>query len=339
MPAWFAKQVLTWYQQHGRHDLPWKQRDPYPVWISEIMLQQTQVETVFAYFAKFMAKFPTVKHLAKAPLDAVLQLWSGLGYYARARNLHKTAQVLVQQYQGHFPRTIEELMALPGIGRSTAGAILAQAFGIPAPILDGNVKRVLARFHAVTEIKNSKAFDSQLWALATQHTPKNQVEDYTQAIMDMGATLCRIRKPNCPACPLKRKCLAFLHHQPEHYPIRPIKKSVPERECYMLIAMSDQGKIHLAQRPLSGIWGGLYSLPHFETQAQLNRYQQTLFKRKKNEWIALDDLQHVFTHFKLLIHPILIKSSPRQSITQWFNLKDAAQLALPTPIKKILTRI
>lgn len=335
--AWFANRILKWYRQNGRQDLPWKQRDPYPVWLSEIMLQQTQVDTVTPYFARFIDRFANIEQLAKAPLDAVLQLWSGLGYYARARNLHKTAQIIVSAHRGQFPRTVAGLMALPGIGRSTAGAILAQAFGIHAPILDGNVKRVLARFHAIKEVKNSKVFDTVLWDLTTKYTPKNQIEDYTQGIMDMGATLCRLRKPLCSQCPLKTRCQAYLHHQPEDFPVKQAKKSVPERECYMLVATTKENAILLEQRPLQGIWGGLYSFPTFDTQAALKRFCQKTFKQKMT-LTALDDLQHVFTHFKLLIHPIRITPACTTKTT-WFSHEAALNLALPTPIKKILTRL
>jgi len=224
----FAEKLISWYQQHGRHDLPWQIRDaPYPVWVSEIMLQQTQVSTVIPYFTKFINQFPCVHTLAESKLDHVLHLWSGLGYYARARNMHKTAKIIDEKYNGVFPQDINELISLPGIGKSTAGAILAQSFGQRHPILDGNVKRVLSRHYRVKGWYGHRATENKLWSLSEKNTPAQQVADYTQAIMDLGAIVCRRSKPACECCPLRDSCQSFLFEETDKYPEKRAKKILP----------------------------------------------------------------------------------------------------------------
>jgi A/G-specific adenine glycosylase len=256
-----APALLRWWRAHGRHDLPWqRRRTPYRVWISEIMLQQTQVTTVIPYYRGFMARFPNLRALADAPLDEVLHLWSGLGYYARARNLHRAAQLIRDEYGGRFPRRFEQIAALPGIGRSTAGAILALARGERHAILDGNVRRVLARYHAIKGWSGEKRTEARLWALTEQHTPRNNVAAYTQAIMDLGATLCTRTRPRCNECPLASGCRAHALGRETAFPARRPKKARPVRRTRMLL-VTCVNRVLLERRPPAGVWGGLWSLP------------------------------------------------------------------------------
>ncbi len=343
MKSWFSKQVLKWYAIHGRHDLPWKQAiNPYRVWVSEIMLQQTQVFTVIPYFEKFMNTFPTVAALAKANIDEVLQHWAGLGYYARGRNLHKTAQQIIKHHQGKFPQTVDELVLMPGIGPSTAGAIIAQAFDKKATICDGNVKRVLSRFHCVEGALGQKEVELTLWELADSYTPDKQVADYTQAIMDIGATICTRSKPNCPHCPLKSRCAAFKHNQQTLYPQRRKTKKIPTRQTFMLYAKNKEQDILLEQRPEKGIWGGLYSLPEFESEKSMQAFIRNLGLTKP-PLQPLPQIKHTFTHYHLLIDPILLNiekttSKATAPSLRWVKAKDLKKLGLPAPIKKLLTR-
>ena len=259
---WFAERLLTWFHGHGRRDLPWQRNiNAYRVWVSEIMLQQTQVKTVIPYYERFMARFPTVHDLAGAELDDVLHHWTGLGYYARGRNLHGAARVIVDDHGGELPPSVEELAALPGIGRSTAGAIAAIAGGVRAPILDGNVKRVLARFHAVSGYPGEAAVAKTLWGLADEHTPDRRVADYTQAIMDLGATLCTRSRPGCSNCPVAERCQALAADQIDRYPGRKPKKEKPVRAARMFIVHDGEGACLLERRPDEGIWGGLWTPP------------------------------------------------------------------------------
>lgn len=340
-PPKLSTPLLRWYQTQGRHDLPWKKpRSAYRVWVSEIMLQQTQVRTVIPYFQKFMQVFPTVEKLSQAPLDQVLHYWSGLGYYARARNLHKTAQIVTKEYHGQFPRTVEGMMALPGIGRSTAGAILAQAFDIVAPILDANVKRVLCRYHGIAGWPGQKDVEAQLWELATKHTPSQKVAEYTQAIMDLGATCCTRSTPHCHACPLATHCVAFATHTQEDYPTKKTKKAVPTRQVIMLVAQHKNSFL-LEQRPLQGIWAGLWSLPEFDTQPALRSFLGKTLKISDFTLEPLPPLKHTFTHFHLQISPMLvivrnIGTLPKQSVFAWVNTKGLTQRGLPTPVKKLI---
>ncbi len=343
MKSWFSKQALKWFAIHGRHDLPWKQAiNPYRVWVSEIMLQQTQVFTVIPYFEKFMAAFPTVSALAKANLDQVLQHWAGLGYYARGRNLHKTAQLIAKHHQGQFPQTVDELVLMPGIGPSTAGAIIAQAFDKRATICDGNVKRVLSRFHCVPGPLGQKEVEQTLWELADAYTPNKQVADYTQAIMDIGATICTRSKPNCPSCPLKSRCQAFESDQQANYPQKRKTKRIPTRQTFVLYATNKKQEILLELRPEKGIWGGLFSLPEFDTEKSMQAFIRSL-GLTKTTLEPLPQIKHTFTHYHLLIDPILLnvqKPIPKtiHPSLQWVNTKDLKKLGLPAPIKKLLTR-
>jgi A/G-specific adenine glycosylase len=312
------------------------------------MLQQTQVATVIPYFKKFMASFSTLEKLSQAPLDKVLQHWAGLGYYARGRNLHKTAQILSTYHQGKFPKNLEAVMALPGIGRSTAGAILAQAYNIRAPILDGNVKRVLCRFHCIDGWPGARDTEQELWELANFYTPTARVADYTQAIMDLGATLCTRTKPNCSACPLKKHCQAFALENQHAYPYKKPSKSLPTREITMLCVIDLKQGVLLQQRPLQGIWGGLWSLPEFDNIKAARQFLQQAFKLKKSlKPQQLPKIKHTFSHYHLNIDPWVVtlpdSVSTKPKFTQpnlsWVNAKNLTQCGLPAPIKKLLENI
>lgn len=338
---WFHQQVLAWYDQQGRHTLPWKKTiNAYRVWVSEIMLQQTQVSTVIPYFKRFMKTFPNVKTLAKAPLDDVLHLWAGLGYYARGRNLHKTAQMIHEQYQDKFPSTVEALMELPGIGRSTAGAIVAQAFNLRAPICDGNVKRVLSRLHCIGGWPGQKEVEAILWELASHYTPFERVADYTQAMMDIGATLCTRSSPNCPACPLQERCQAYAEDKQHIYPQKKPQKTLPFRQTLMLCLLNKNKEILLQQRPQKGIWGGLWSLPQFDDKETLTAFIQQHFGLKRLMLSPLVEIQHTFTHFHLTITPWQGKISKSTALQtedlHWVNAKALKKLGFPAPVKKLL---
>lgn len=337
-PNWFVQRLLKWHALHGRHHLPWKKpRSAYRVWLSEIMLQQTQVTTVIPYFQRFIKAFPSVKKLAQAPLDEVLRHWSGLGYYARARHLHQTAQILLEHYQGRFPHQLDLLLNLPGIGRSTAGAILAQAFDMRAPILDGNVKRVLCRFHCLEGWPQERVTQQKLWQLAELYTPSKQVADYTQAIMDLGATCCT-RQPNCSICPLQKRCLAFIRQQQKDYPKPKPKKVLPHRHLLMLLILNNKGNILLQRRALKGIWAGLWSLPEFTSVLSLKQFLQTTFQLSAFELKSLPHVKHTFTHFHLQIKPQLLQlTQAADHLDPNFAWVDGVQnKGLPAPIKKII---
>lgn len=338
---WFQNQVLSWYHQHGRHDLPWKKSmSPYSVWVSEIMLQQTQVATVIPYFAKFMKSFPTVTKLKKASLDAVLSHWAGLGYYARGRNLHKTSIEIIERFSGVFPQTVEELITLPGIGLSTAGAIVAQAFDKPATICDGNVKRVLSRFHCVAGSPTIKKVESKLWDLADFYTPKTQVANYTQAMMDIGATICTRSSPNCNACPLQKRCQANLEDRQAHYPEKKAPRTLPTRVVFMLCVLNNN-QLLLQKRPLTGIWGGLWSLPEFNSKTEMDDFILDNLGAKSSKATSLPQMKHSFTHYHLDIKPrllhLLAKKLPMlERSFHWVNLVDIKDLGLPAPVKRII---
>ncbi|MGH1487563.1 MAG: A/G-specific adenine glycosylase [Cellvibrionaceae bacterium] len=338
----FSQQILKWFDQHGRKNLPWQQnRNPYRVWVSEIMLQQTQVATVIPYFERFMERFPVVEDLAAATQDEVLQLWTGLGYYARGRNLHKCAQLVVDQYQGQFPNTVEGLESLPGIGRSTAGAIISLALNEPAPILDGNVKRVLARYHAVDGWPGQAKVADKLWVFAEEHTPTSRAADYTQAMMDLGATLCSRTKPLCTQCPLSADCVGFAQGEPERYPGKKPKKVLPIKTTQLLILQNTKGKILLEQRPPTGIWGGLWSFPELEKEEDaLNYCQQYHGSAKKSQpW---QSFRHTFSHYHLDIHPVHIHIEKictqvaDGNVQNWYSEEEWQQLGLAAPVKKLL---
>ncbi len=339
----FSTAVLDWYDRHGRHDLPWQQDiTPYRVWVSEIMLQQTQVSTVLGYFDRFMAALPTVKALAEAPEDEVLHLWTGLGYYTRARNLQKTAQIVMDQHGGEFPRSVEQLTELPGIGRSTAGAIASLSMGVRAPILDGNVKRVLARYVAQEGYPGEPKVAKQLWDVAERFTPHTRVNNYTQAMMDLGATLCTRSKPSCLLCPLQSGCQAHMLGLEIRYPIAKPRKTLPQKHTLMPILANRDGDILLYRRPSSGLWGGLWSLPELSESAALDTFaaQRGLTLGSRRE---LAGITHTFSHFQLAIEPWLIQvesstSSVAEADWLWYNLATPPRLGLAAPVKKLLKR-
>lgn len=344
-PNDFSTALLTWFDQHGRHDLPWQQsRTAYRVWISEIMLQQTQVTTVIPYFQRFMHAFPTLNHLAQAPIDAVLHLWSGLGYYARARNLHRAAQQIAQHHGGEFPRDFDAVTALPGIGRSTAGAILAQAFDQHVPILDGNVKRVLTRYHAIAGWPGQKTVENQLWEYAVRYTPAQRVADYTQAIMDLGATLCTRSAPRCVDCPVQVSCLAHNQSQVSAYPQRKPRKTLPVRHTRMLLLSHDQVHLLMQHRPPVGIWGGLWSFPECPAEQDLHHWCQSQLQITIESTKTLPILRHSFSHFHLDIEPVHAQVAGHAMGVMdseqliWYNTQQPDARGLPTPVQTLLTQ-
>ena len=337
------RRLLAWFDRHGRTTLPWQRsRDPYRIWVSEIMLQQTQVNTVIPYYERFLKRFPDIQSLARARLDAVLHHWTGLGYYARARNLKKAAEVIMQEHGGRFPRTLNDVAALPGIGRSTAGAILAFAQGQRHPILDGNVKRVLTRLHAIDTPTQQRETEQQLWALAERYTPRARVADYTQAIMDLGATVCRPRNPECSRCPLASDCAACREGRPERYPVRTGRKTLPVRKTVMLMIREGRDHILLAQRPPTGVWGGLWSFPECPTAdnaASRCREQFGITIRAGKPW---PELRHSFSHYQLLITPVpaRLTGTSRDVMENvpavWYNPKQPDVRGLSAPVKQLL---
>ncbi|MEC7546585.1 MAG: A/G-specific adenine glycosylase [Pseudomonadota bacterium] len=341
----FSDTVLAWYEQHGRKHLPWQQDiTPYRVWVSEIMLQQTQVATVIPYYERFMTSFPDVHSLAAASQDDVLHHWTGLGYYARGRNLHKCAQTVVNDHKGEFPRSVEGLAALPGIGRSTAGAIASISMGIRAPILDGNVKRVLTRFYAVSGWPGTKSTENELWDIASKLTPEHSHQQYTQAMMDLGATLCTRSKPACGICPLQPDCDGFAEGNPTQYPNSKPKKEKPVKTTVMLIIEQAGRGILLRQRPQSGIWGGLWSFPEVET---INDALPLLQREVGHEHADIEQLgsfRHTFSHYHLDITPIHLTLNRLPTLVQednvhWYNNDSESAIGLAAPVKKLLNLI
>lgn len=339
----FGTAVLAWYDLHGRKDLPWQQAvTPYRVWVSEIMLQQTQVATVLGYFDRFMQALPTVEALAAAPEDEVLHLWTGLGYYSRARNLHKAAKTVVERHGGRFPRSVEALAELPGIGRSTAGAIASLSMGIRAPILDGNVKRVLARYTATAGYPGEPAVARRLWEVADRLMPRERVGPYTQAMMDLGATLCTRSKPSCLLCPVKPGCRAHLLGQETAFPTPKPRKTLPQRQTLMPLFVNDANAVLLQRRPSTGLWGGLWGPPEVadvvELEALAERQGLVIDERQ-----ALPSLVHTFSHFQLAIEPWLVQVDHRQHRVAegdwlWYNLASPPRLGLAAPVQKLLKR-
>lgn len=337
-----ANKVLTWFDQHGRKNLPWQQdKTPYRVWVSEIMLQQTQVSTVISYFKKFISRFPTLETLANAPEDEVLHLWTGLGYYARARNLLRTAKLI--QKSGKFPETLDELEMLPGIGRSTAGAILSIAFDKKATLLDGNVKRVLIRLYGIKSWSGEKTTLAQLWELAEKHTPTKRVADYSQAIMDLGATLCTRNAPQCSECPLKKVCMAHQLGIARDLPVAKPKQNIPLRQTTWLIFYNKK-KVFLEKRVTNGVWNNLWCFPEYSSEniSDLTKHcrKQFGFNLKKTD--KGEKFKHTFSHFKLEVLPIysLIEKIPNKigenNHQIWYDLKNPPNLGLPKPVTKIL---
>lgn len=338
----FAHRVLAWAHEHGRKQLPWQQqRSAYRVWVSEIMLQQTQVETVIPYFEKFMQRFPEIESLANAQQDDVLHYWSGLGYYARARNLHKAAQIIRDQYQNQFPLNIDEVIALPGIGRSTAGAILSLSHNQTHTILDGNVKRVLARHHAIEGWPGMAKVEKRLWSIAEQLTPAENNADYTQAMMDLGATCCTRTKPNCESCPVNGDCLANINHRQHELPNSKPKKQLPERSTYMLVLENQQQQLLMQRRPNHGVWGGLWSFPEFESQQQSLDWCLTMFQKAPESTQLHGNISHTFSHFRLHITPISVKyTTPIHWVMeddQWVWYKHGTSKAgLAAPVNQLV---
>ncbi len=344
MSATLATRLLHWFDQHGRKDLPWQHpRDAYRVWLSEVMLQQTQVATVIGYFERFIKALPTLRDLAAADEDTVLALWSGLGYYRRARFLHRAAQICAAQHGGELPRDFDALRALPGIGRSTAGAILAQAHGLRFAILDGNVKRVLTRYHGIHGHPGESAVEKQLWQHAEAHTPPTRVADYTQAIMDLGATLCVRSRPRCGDCPLAGDCIAYRDDLTVLLPSRKPGKTLPTRATVMLVLRDSQGRVLLERRGPQGVWSGLWSLPEAvdpdgawciaQQHAQIDDAQ------------TLAPFTHVFSHYRLYIEPLLFDraTAPRgiadNPQLRWCSAGELGALGLPAPVRTLLMQI
>ncbi len=341
----FADTLLDWFERHGRKDLPWQQqRTPYRVWVSEIMLQQTQVSTVIPYYQRFMQSFPDVHSLATAPLDDVLHHWTGLGYYARARNLHKAATIVTNDYAGTFPKEIDALVGLPGIGRSTAGAILALSAGQRQPILDGNVKRVLCRYHAIAGWPGKKTVENQLWELAETYTPPKQVTDYTQAIMDLGATVCTRSRPLCDTCPVASGCQARQTQTQALYPERKPKKSLPVRETVFVIIENEQGEVLLQQRPPTGIWGGLWSFPEFDMKDDIADAVAQRLGVSVLTFTELPGIKHTFSHFQLLIKPVHVKANVKQQLNDatascWLLPGSTEKIGFPVPVVNIMNTL
>ncbi|MDO4430707.1 MAG: A/G-specific adenine glycosylase [Lonepinella koalarum] len=353
----FAQSVLAWFDQFGRKHLPWQQNKTlYGVWLSEVMLQQTQVATVIPYFERFIQTFPNITALANAPQDEVLHLWTGLGYYARARNLHKAAQQIRDLFHGEFPTDFEQVWALSGVGRSTAGAILSSVLNQPYPILDGNVKRVLSRYFEIKGWAGEKKVEDQLWTLSSTVTPQDRVADFNQAMMDIGAMICTRTKPKCNLCPLSQKCGANLTGSWAKYPTKKPKKTLPERKSYFLI-LANKGKIALEQRENTGIWGGLYCFPQFENKTEVLTYLENQGIRQYQEWTAF---RHTFSHFHLDIYPIYAEIEPENrdkdrsdwkkiseksanyqsfvpsAVNYWYDPENPDAIGLATPVKNLL---
>jgi A/G-specific adenine glycosylase len=340
----FAATLLAWFDRNGRHDLPWQHpRTPYRMWLAEIMLQQTQVQTVIPYYRRFLDALPTLPALAAANLDEVLALWSGLGYYARARNLHRAAQLCVEGHGGELPRDFAALAALPGIGRSTAGAILAQAHGDRFAILDGNVKRTLARYHGIAGWPGSSAVERRLWELSEAALPEGRLADYTQAVMDFGATLCTRHDPTCALCPLQDTCVARREGRVEQLPEAKPGKPLPQRRTLMLLLEDGEGRILLQRRPPSGVWAGLWSLPEAEDEEGARAFvaRQAGFRFDSAESLPL--LQHTFSHFRLQIEALRLRGDAGAAARigdnddlRWFATDALRAVGLPAPVRKLL---
>ena len=338
----FASRVIHWQQRHGRHALPWQAcRDPYRIWLSEIMLQQTQVATVFPYYEHFVARFPDLSTLAAADEDEVLVLWSGLGYYSRARNLHAAARAIVENSAGRFPSEPDLIAELPGVGRSTAAAVATLAFGQRCAILDGNVKRVLARHGGVAGWPGNKKVESVLWQVAEARLPRNAIEAYTQGMMDLGALVCTRSKPSCETCPVNADCVARAHKRTAELPTPRPKKILPEKRIQMLLLL-DRGELMLEKRPAHGIWGGLWSLPELGLEADPANHCRDRFGFTALAQRTLPQLTHTFTHFRLHIQPVQLQLSPRVATPPgqiWLPLSNALESALPAPVRKLVAQL
>lgn len=338
----FSNPLLAWFDLHGRKDLPWQHpRSAYRVWISEIMLQQTQVKTVLPYFIRFITRFPDIQTLALAPEDDVLAHWSGLGYYSRARNLHKSAKMIQTEFQGEFPNELDTLLKLPGVGESTAAAIASLAFNKSTAILDGNVKRVLSRYFLVAGLPTDAYVKKTLWALANACMPLTRCADYSQAIMDMGATCCTSKKPDCISCPLKRNCLAYKNNVVGDYPFKKIKKSLPTKHQQFLLLHTKQNRIYLEKRPPTGIWGGLWCLPSIDANICPTQYINQTYALDTQTPKELLKIKHTFSHFHLHILAWSLESKPRSNMVAeetggWFDIQEIAGLGIAKPVSLII---
>jgi A/G-specific adenine glycosylase len=326
MAAPFANRLLEWHARHGRHDLPWQHpRTPYRVWIAEVMLQQTQVATVIPYYARFLARFPDARALARAELDDVLALWSGLGYYARARNLHRAAREIVARHGGEFPAGFKAVLALPGIGRSTAGAILAQARGARHAILEGNARRVFARHAGIKGWPGEPRVAEELWRVAESRLPATRLADYTQALMDLGATLCTARDPACARCPVAGDCVARSRGLVAKLPTPRPRRERPRRVAQLLLIGNARGELLLERRPESGIWGGLWCPP-------------VVAGRKAGAKVLqrLPVIHHAFTHYDLELHPVRVRANGARPAGDWVKLRALSRYGVPAPVRKLL---
>jgi len=340
----FAGRLLRWQTRHGRHGLPWQRtRDPYRIWISEVMLQQTQVVTVIPYYESFLARFPDLKALARAPLERVLAVWSGLGYYSRARNLHAAARIVAGSRTGRLPRTREALESLPGLGRSTAAAVAVFAFGRREAILDGNVKRVLARHFAVRGFPGNKRVEERLWTLAESLLPARNIARYTQAMMDLGAGVCTRTQPVCTRCPVKASCAALSARKVEAFPQPRLRRVMPEKKTAMLLLLR-AGEVLLERRPPPGLWGGLWCLPEMPLGTDPRQYCSRRFGARVSAADRLPEFRHGFTHFRLTVTPLICRvdsashwaGEPGQL---WLSLEEIAQAAVPAPVRKLLAAL
>ncbi len=342
----FSRRIIAWHEKFGRKTLPWQQdKSLYKTWVSEVMLQQTQVATVIPYFKKFMRSFPTITYLANAPLDEVLHHWTGLGYYARARNLHKAAQFIRDNYDGHFPEEFDQVVNLPGIGRSTAGAILSLTLDKNFAILDGNVKRVLTRHQTIEGWTGEKAVENRLWQLAETLTPAKQTNIFNQAMMDMGAMVCTRSRANCAECPVQEDCLALAEGTVRDYPTPKAKKKIPVKTAVMLVLRENGKTLHLKKRPPAGIWGGLWCFPEYENEALCIAalQQQGIEKFAKQ---VLPAFRHTFSHFHFDITPLLIdveiietQQVMEENDALWYNLQHPQKVGLAAATKKIITTV
>ncbi|QMU61812.1 MAG: A/G-specific adenine glycosylase [Gammaproteobacteria bacterium] len=350
MKKTFSQQVLYWFEDHGRKDLPWQcDRDAYKIWVSEIMLQQTRVDTVIPYYKKFIQHFPDVNTLATSDIDDVLHHWTGLGYYARARNLHKAAQQICALHESKFPKETEQAIALPGIGRSTAAAVLALSYNQPHAILDGNVKRVLARYFALEGWPGAREIEQQLWQHAESLLPSESFAEYTQAMMDLGAKLCTRSNPNCSACPVQENCMALEQQRQNELPTPKPSKKIPQRDVVVAIIQDYQDdSIWLGKRPPTGIWGGLYSFPEFEDSAKLDAWLSQHYENSSPRSRTLPVISHTFSHFKLHMHPKLIQINKKPNgvmeddLGVWYKLTDqkvGQKIGLAAPVKKVLEQV
>ena len=340
----FSTRIIAWQKRHGRHDLPWQNiRDPYRIWVSEIMLQQTQVATVIPYYTRFLEKFATLRDLATASEDEVLALWSGLGYYSRGRNLLRAAQIVAEKFRGEFPKAMDDILALPGIGQSTAAAISAFAFGERQAILDGNVKRVFARHFGVAGFPGEKKIETKLWSVANEALPKKNIEAYTQGLMDLGATLCLRARPLCLACPVEESCVAKREGRIQELPTPRPRKAVPEKSSTMLI-IAHAGEVLLEKRPPTGVWAGMWCFPELINGASAReacRERYGLETKSLKPWSVL---QHGFTHFKLSItpQPIAVQKKLLRAAEPgvvWLSVSDALNAAIPKPVRALLIKL